>query len=142
MPIPQKYNPCQKGLSGVILMNKSSKIFAAVAVAWACVPAMANSIDWHSWQLVNKSNITDRTARELSIKDAASGRKVVIPADGVDLNKILKKTPQVGYQAILTKKVTVPQAVTVKLGMGVDWWFEVYCNNKIVYSTYRSGGNA
>ena len=122
-------------------MNKSSKIFAAVAVAWACASAMANSIDWHSWQLVNKSNITDRTARELSIKDAASGRKVVIPADGVDLNKILKKTPQVGYQAILTKKVTVPQAVTVKLGMGVDWWFEVYCNNKIVYSTYRSGGN-
>ena len=71
-----------------------------------------------------------------------SGRKVTIPADGVDLNKILQQPPQSWYQAILTKKVKGPQAVTVKLGMGVDWCFEVYCNNKIVYSTYRSGGNA
>ena len=120
-------------------LNKPS--MSAAALLGGAVVASAQSVDWNSWQLIDDERVTSQFAAAMTLQESISSQTVTIPPEGVDLNKVLNKKPQVGYQVILTKKVNAAKDTTVKLGMAVDWWFEVYCNNRIVYSTYRSGGN-
>ena len=120
-------------------LNKPA--MAAAALFGGAVVAAAQSVDWNSWQLIDDERVTSQFAAAMTLQESISSQTVTIPPEGVDLNKVLNKKPQVGHQVILTKKVNAAKDTTVKLGMAVDWWFEVYCNNRIVYSTYRSGGN-
>ena len=96
--------------------------------------------DWNSWQLYSK-NITAERARTVSGADLAAGKNIVIPEEGVDLNSVLQLAPPGISSVLLVKQLTLDADTVVKLGMGVEYGFEVYCNNKIVYSTFRSGGN-
>ena len=121
------------------MLNKIKILLAGFSLCLVYWLYGANT-DWNSWQLYSK-NITAENAGTVPESDLADGKNVVIPVEGVDLNRVLQVAPPVRTGVLLTKKVTLDSDTVVKLGMGVEYGFEVYCNNEIVYSTIRSGGN-
>ena len=117
------------------------KILSVVLAFAVCWSVQGADTDWNSWLLYSSKAITAESVRTLSEMDSAAGKNVVIPEDGVDLNVTLKLDPKKRNRVLLVKQLTLDSDTVVKLGMGVDFGFEVYCNNEIVYSTIRSGGN-
>ena len=101
----------------------------------------ADAIDWQDWQLVYDKNITPEKAALLKFSENITAQNIKIPASGVNLDQVMQQPAKSGKKAVLFKKVVSEKDQVVNLGIGVDWWFEVYCNNKVVYSTYRSSGN-
>ena len=122
-------------------MKNNIRLLLSALFSAACPLVQCGNIDWHEWTLYSNEYITAESARTFAGVDKSAGKKIVIPEKGVDLNSILNVVPPRSSSVLLVKKVTVKEDTTVKLGMGVDWWFEVCCNKNIVYSTLRSGGN-
>ncbi len=44
--------------------------------------------------------------------------------------------------AMLYQELEVPCDEDVIVGMGADWWFEFYCNGKLVYTTFPGGNGS
>ena len=117
------------------------KLFAVLVLLAGTVLFGAEKINWQEWQLIAGNNVNAEYAAMLRDCGNVKSTAVTIPGGGMDLNKVLKQPARGGYTAVLFKKVFSEKNQVVKLGLGVDWWFELYCNNKAVYSTYRSSGN-
>lgn len=126
-------------------MKKIQLCCAAFGMAATC----AGEIDWQNWQAYSHDKLTPEIALKLTVsapipvigKEKLSGKNLNIPSGGGDLNELLNVTPKEVNKALLVKVVEVPADMTVKLGLGADWWFEVYCNGKISSGTLRAGGN-
>lgn len=129
-------------------MNVIKKIQICGAV-FGMAAACAGEIDWQNWQAYSHDKLAPETALKLTVsnpvpvigKEKLSGKNLNIPSGGGDLNELLNVTPKEVNKALLVKVVEVPADMTVKLGLGADWWFEVYCNGKISSGTLRAGGN-
>ena len=128
-------------------MDFKKKIQLCVAVLG--FSGCAAGADFQSYQAYRCEKITSQTALNLTVDDPIpevdgkklSGKAVVIPDKGTDLNDILKVVPRNFDRVLLVKIVEADADKTVKLGIGADWWFEAYCNGRIAGGTLRAGGN-
>ena len=122
------------------------KIILTCAALSSCI-IHANTVNWNEWTLYHHESLTSECAARLTgnaaIPEVAGkrlkGNKVTITGKGIDFRKKFNLSPRAMYPALLVKQVELPQDQVVKLGCGVDWWVEGYCNGKIVYSTFGTG---
>ena len=107
------------------------------------------AFDFNNWTVYCDQRLTPCDALALTAEDPVPaingkklpGKKLTIPATGADLNKLLKIAPVNFNRALLVKVVECKEDVTIKLGVGADWWFEAYCNGRITGGTLLAGGN-
>ena len=118
---------------------KKSLLIAAVLTG--CLLMGADSINWHEWQIIYGKGITPEKAAALRSSEKINAPVIEVPAAGIDLDKLLKTPAASGKKAVLVKKIVSEKDQNIKLGIGVNRGFEVYCNNKIAYSSCRAGGN-
>ncbi len=71
------------------------------------------------------------TARAVTMKDYY-----------VNLNDVIGSKQPDNCRAILVNTIEAERDGTVRLGLGVDWWFDCYVNGKLVYSTGGVGNVA
>ena len=96
-------------------------------------------INWQNWQAYSHEKLTPQAALKLTAADPVpeiegvklSGKNLTVPLNGGDLNDLLNIEKKGFNRVLLVKIVKAAENTTVKLGLGADWWFEIYCNTSV-----------
>ena len=129
-------------------MNITKKV-RLLCTVFGTAALCGGEINWQNWQAYSHEKLTPQAALKLTAADPVpeiegvklSGKNLTVPLKGGDLNDLLNIEKKGFNRVLLVKTVKAAENTTVKLGLGADWWFEIYCNGKISTGTLRAGGN-
>ena len=76
------------------------------------------------------------------MKNPRPGTLIRLKGNRLNLDTLLPEPQKEGAEAVLYQEFEAEGDGFAQLGIGCDWWFEVYCNGELCYSTMERGNES